>query len=153
MIVLNESKAEQILGVVFFVIGLIGALVIVPMQIAYVEGAYPQPRFFPQLICGLTAVLGVFLFIGGRRKRNAKDQETYTFVWKEVRLVLITLGVIALYVIAMNWIPYLPATIIVLAVLMFIYGQRNWIKLAAVAILLPAIIYVGLSLGLQLRLP
>lgn len=60
--VLNESKAEKILGVVFTVLGVLLLAVIIPTQIAYVKNAYPQPRFFPNIIAGLMTVLGIVLF-------------------------------------------------------------------------------------------
>jgi hypothetical protein len=150
---LNESKAERILGVFFFVFGAVLLLFIIPSQIAYVQGAYPQPRFFPQVIACLFMILGVALFVGGWRKKGSANQETYSFQWKELRLVLLTLGIVALYVLLLNWIPYIPATIIVLAVLIILYGQRNKFKIIGVSILLPIIIYVALTYGLQLRLP
>ena len=66
--VLNESKAEKILGVVFTVLGVLLLAVIIPTQIAYVKNAYPQPRFFPNIIAGLMTVLGIVLFASGWRK-------------------------------------------------------------------------------------
>ena len=93
--VLNESKAEKILGVVFTVLGVLLLAVIIPTQIAYVKNAYPQPRFFPNIIAGLMTVLGIVLFASGWRKGKApkqEDEETYSLGKKETRLVLLTLG-------------------------------------------------------------
>ena len=103
--VLNESKAEKILGVVFTVLGVLLLAVIIPTQIAYVKNAYPQPRFFPNIIAGLMTVLGIVLFASGWRKGKApkqEDEETYSLGKKETRLVLLTLGIVILYVIILH---------------------------------------------------
>ena len=72
--VLNESKAEKILGVVFTVLGVLLLAVIIPTQIAYVKNAYPQPRFFPNIIAGLMTVLGIVLFASGWRKGKPQSR-------------------------------------------------------------------------------
>ncbi len=154
--VLNESKADKILGVFFTVLGLVLLVFIIPWQIAYVEGGYPQPRFFPNIIAGLMVVLGICLFVTGLRKdKNTKleDQETYTFVPRETRLVLLTLLIVVIYVAALNFISYIPATMIFLAVMMLLYGQRKPLRIILVAVILPIIIYLGFTYGLQLRMP
>ena len=144
------------MGIIFVVLGILLLVVVIPTQIKYVDGAYPQPRFFPQLISSLLIVLGIALSAGGIKKKKKMpedEQETYNFKWKVVRLVLFTLLILVVYVALLNFIPYLPATMIALAVLMVAYGQRNKWKIIGVAILLPIIIYVGLTYGLKLRLP
>ena len=152
---LKEGKAEIWLGAFFTVVGIIFLAVIIPTQIKYVEGGYPQPRFFPDLISALTVVLGISLFIQGIRKHKADsdNQEVYTFRWNEMRLVLLTLGVIILYVISMYFIPYLPATIVATGVLVALYGQKKIWKIILTALLVPGIIYVGMTYGLMIRLP
>jgi len=88
---LKEGKAEVILGIFFAVFGLLLLLVIIPWQIAYVEGGYPQPRFFPNIIAALITVLGAALAIGGFRKvkANKPDQEVYSVEKKQLLLVLL----------------------------------------------------------------
>ena len=152
---LKEGKAEIILGAFFTIIGILTLVWIIPTQIKYVDGAYPQPRFFPDLVAALTVVLGAALCIGGIRKHkaNQENQEAYTFKWHEVRLVLITLGVLVLYIASMYFIPYLPATIVATGVLVALYGQKKIWKILLTAILVPVIIYFGLTYGLKIRLP
>ena len=152
---LKEGKAEIWLGVFFTVFGILLLTLIIPSQIKYVEGGYPQPRFFPDLISAIGMVLGIALLIQGIRKarKDSEDQETYSFKWKETRLVLITLGIIILYVVSMYFIPYLPATIVATGVLVALYGQRKIWKIILTAVLVPVIIYVGMTYGLMIRLP
>lgn len=152
---IKEGKAEIWLGAFFAVLGVLCLVWIIPTQIKYVENAYPQPRFFPDVIAALTVVLGAWLCIGGVRKHkaNKEGQEVYTFKWNEVRLVLITLGVLVVYILLMNWVPYLPATIVATGVLVALYGQKKIWKILLTAILVPVIIWVGMTYGLKIRLP
>ena len=100
-------------------------------------------------------MLGISLCIQGirKKKKDSEDQETYSFKWKETRLVLITLGIIILYVASMYFIPYLPATIVATGVLVALYGQKKIWKIILTAALVPVIIYVGMTYGLMIRLP
>ena len=152
---IKEGKAEIYLGTFFTVMGVLFLTLIIPNQIKYVEGAYPQPRFFPNLICALQTVLGIALAVGGYRKHKAKKegQEEYTFKWKEVRLVLITLGILILYVVSLEFVPYLPATIVATGALITVFGQKKVWKIVLTSALVPSIIYFGMTYGLQVKLP
>ena len=152
---LKEGKAEIFLGIFFAVVGILCIALIIPAQIKYIDGAYPQPRFFPNLIMALQTVLGIALIVGGIRKKkvDSDDQEVYTFTWTETRLVLITLGILAVYVLAMKWLPYFPCTVVVTGALVAIYGQKSKLKILLTAVILPAIIYFGLTYGLMIKLP
>ena len=153
--VLHQGKAEKILGVFFTLLGIVLLAVIIPSQIAYVEGGYPQPRFFPNIIAGLMTVLGIALFVSGVRKdkQPSPDDETYSLGKKEAQLVLLTLGIIIVYVVCLYFIPYIPTTMILLAVLITLYGQRNKLKIILPSVLLPILIYIGFTYGLKLKLP
>jgi hypothetical protein len=152
---LDESKAEQILGIVFAVLGVVLLAVVIPWQIKSVsyDIVFNSPRFFPDLISALFIVLGVIMFISGRRKIGTSNQETYSLEKKEALLVLLTLATMVVYTILLYFLPYIPVTIVTLGFLIWAYGQRNWKKIIITAIVLPIIIYLLFSYGLQLRMP
>ena len=152
---LTESKAEQILGIVFMVLGVLCAVVIIPWQIKEVsyDIIFNSPRFFPTAIAALFAILGAALFFSGRKKVGKANQETYSFDKKEGLLVLLTLGTMVVYTILLYFLPYIPVTIVTLIFLMWAYGQKSWKKIIITAIVLPIVIYVLFSYGLQLRMP
>lgn len=155
---LKESKAEQILGIVSAAFGLLLAFLIIPTQINVVGKAqwYNQPRFFPYVISGIFVLMGVLLFLSGIKKGKKvadQDQETYEFSLRGTKMVLITLGLIILYVACLSFLPYIPCTIVALAVLMWFFGQRDLKKVIPVAIVLPLIIYYSFTYLLKLRLP
>jgi hypothetical protein len=149
----DESKIERILGVVFFLLGLLLLFVIIPWQIKDVGADFPTPRSFPNIIAGCMSVLGVFLFLSGYRKIGKPDLKLYTLSRKEARLVSITLGLLILYVLSLGFLPYIPSTVVVLGLLVWFYGQKSWIKLVATAVCVPVAIYFSFSYLLQLRLP
>ena len=81
------------------------------------------------------------------------EQEVYSLPWEKAKMVLLFLLIIVLYVISMEFLPYIPCTIVALAVMMLVAGQRSWIKLGAVSIILPIVIYYSFTMLLKLRLP
>lgn len=151
----TESKAEQILGAVFAVLGVVLIAVVIPWQIKDVpyDIIFNSPRFFPSLISALLAILGVVMFIQGWRKRGKEDQEAYVLEKREAILVALTLGVMAAYTALLYILPYIPVTIAAMALLIWAYGQKSWKKLAIAAIVLPVIIYVMFRFGLSLKMP
>ncbi len=152
---LNESQAEQILGIIFVVLGLLCTVVIIPWQIKEVpyDIVFNSPRFFPTVIAILFVFLGAALFFIGRKKRGTEGQETYSLEKREGLLVLLTLGTMVVYTILLHFLPYIPVTIIALGFLIWAYGQKNWKKIVITAVILPIVIYLLFSYGLQLRMP
>lgn len=151
----TESKAEQILGIVFAVLGVILIVLVIPWQIKEVpyDIIFNSPRFFPSLVSALMAVMGVVMFIQGWRKRGKADQEAYVLEKREAVLVFLTLGVMIVYTALLYFLPYIPVTIAAMAFLIWAYGQRSWKKLVIAAIVLPIIIYVMFRFGLSLKMP
>lgn len=151
---INESKAEKILGIFFVVLGVLMIVAIIPWQIAAVDTDwYNQPRFFPYVVCGLMVILGVLLFLSGVRKQHMEDQEVYSVSRSGFMSVVFTMFLLCIYVGALHFIPYLPCTIVALAVLMWFFGQRKPQIMIPVALILPTIVYLGFTELLLLRLP
>lgn len=151
---IRESKAEKGLGIFFFVLGVLLITLIIPWQIAKVQTDwYNSPRFFPYAVSGLMVVLGALLFVSGVRKKKLEDQEIYSFTKKGVLSVVVTLGVIAIYVVLLSFLPYIPCTIAALGAMMWFFGLRDLRKLIPIAVLLPLLIYFGFTELLKLKLP
>ena len=150
---LKESKAWQIAGIFFFVLGLAMVFFIIPWQIKEVANADVSPRFFPTIVCGLMAFLGALLFFFGFRRRNEENQKILGVSKKGLKYIAVTFGVLIVYTFSLKFLPYIASTIIALIGLMFFYGQRNWIKLIGVGVGLPLIIYFSFTYLLMLKLP
>lgn len=151
----SESKAEQILGIVFAILGALFSLVIIPWQIKDVKYdiIFNSPRFFPTVVSVLFIILGAALFITGRRKRNHREQEAYALSKQEAKLVFITLGVMILYTALLYFLPYIPVTIVAVGFLIWLYGQKSWRKIVITSVVLSVLIYVGFRYGLSLKMP
>lgn len=150
---LNESKAWMVSGIAFFVAGLLMIFVIIPWQIADVADAEVTPRFFPTIICAIMSLLGACLFYHGFRRRHEENQKILGVSMVGLKYIAVTFGILILYVLSLNWIPYIISTAIAMVALMFFYGQRNWIKLIGVGIGLPVLIYFSFTYLLMLKLP
>lgn len=150
---LDESKAERIVGLVFTCIGILLFLVVIPWQIKDVGADFPTPRTFPNFIALATAGLGVVLFLTGRKKKGKPDLKHYSLSKKEARLVGITVGLMLLYIFSLYYIPYIPATIVILGLMVWFYGQKSWMKIVGTAVCVPVVIYFSFNYLLQLRLP
>lgn len=154
MISLTESKSSRILGVFFIVFALVLFFVIIPTQIKYIPNANPSPRFFPKIIAIMLFGLGTSLLVSGIRGKDKPDQPVvFSLSAKEAKLVGLTMGVLLLYTIVLNFIPYIPATIAALGVLITAYGQKSVKKIIVTSVLLPLIIYFSFTYLLMLKLP
>ncbi len=149
----NESKAWMVSGIAFFLVGLLMVFVIIPWQIAEVANADVSPRFFPTIVCSIMAILGACLFYHGYRRRHEENQKILGVSLVGLKYIGVTFGILILYVLALNWLPYIAATILALLALMLFYGQRNWIKLIGVSVGLPLLIYFSFTYLLMLKLP
>lgn len=149
----NESKAQRVTGVVLVVFALILLFVLIPSQINYTGTKSVNPRTFPTIIAYCLGALGIASYIVGILHKNRENQDITTVTGKEIRLVLFTLVCMALSAFLMRWIPYLPVSVVILAVMMWVFGQRNKIVLAAVSIGVPVFIFLFFTYVLKLQLP
>ena len=151
---LKESKAWMISGIAFLVLGLLMVFIIIPWQIADPSAADELgPRFFPRIICSSMAVLGALLTYHGYRKRNEENQKTLGVSMQGLKYIAVTFGILIVYVLSLYFLPYMVSTAIGLFLLMYFYGQRNWVKLIGVSVGLPIVIYLSFTYLLMLKLP
>jgi len=146
---LKESKANQIAGIFFFVLGLVLAFIIVPSQIEDVtqrfDGVIVSARFFPRVFSIFMSIMGVLLFRQGCREKKKTVQGEIGVSKQGIKLILITFAVLIAYVLLLYFLPYMAATIPVLALLIWIYGQRNPVKIIGVAVGVPVLFGTGVA--------
>lgn len=149
----NESKAEQAGGVILFIVSLLLLFVIIPIQIKDITTQGVPPRFMPQVLSGILLVLSVFLFYSGYKKKNTKGQKEYSITKQELKLVLITLGVVGIDIILYKFIGFIFTSIVTLAFLQYIFGQHKIWKIILVSIFLPVLISLFFNKALMINLP
>lgn len=149
-----EHKAQVWGGLLLGFFSLALYFFIIPREIVFVKQQMGvSPQYIPNILAGLLFVLSVALSVDGYRNRNKKIQKTFDITWKETKLVAITLAVIALQIIGFDTIGYLLPAMLAIAALMYIYGHKNLLTIAAVSLLLPIAIQLFFEKTLQVYLP
>ena len=149
-----EYKAQIGGGILLALFSILLHFVLIPWQISLPRQHMGiSPRFYPELLAGLLFILAIALALEGWRMREKKNQAVFTFESKEVRLVVLTLAIISLQIIAFNLIGYLIPAILAMAVCMYLYGQRSWLKIVLLSVSIPVSIKLIFEYGMQVHLP
>ena len=104
------------------------------------------PTFFPRLVIAVVALLSVILVIRGFRQETHATEPVPPVFWA-------TVGIIALAGVLTAFLGTLPTLALVAVALPIIWGERRYALIGALAVCLPAAIYVVFTLGLGVRFP
>jgi putative tricarboxylic transport membrane protein len=111
----------------------------------------PGPSFFPWLITAALSALSVALLVQGiKRLKSANGAAAGQ---SDLKTPALTLAGFAIYLIALPFSGFVPASIIFFAALMWLYGARNPFLIAAGAIAGPVILFVLFRYGFNIILP
>lgn len=149
----NESRVSIFGGIFWILFGLFLYFYLIPDQVADATTYGVSPRFVPNGVAGLICLFGAGMSIVGYLGRNKKNQSQYEFNARELRFILFSLLVIMANIIAFSLIGYLASAILAIAILMYGYGNRNYIKIALCSILVPVCIKLFFAHTLQMYLP
>jgi len=111
----------------------------------------PGPSFFPWLITAALCALSVTLLFQGISR--LKHQTGAVAERQDVRKPVLALVSIAIYLAALPYLGFVPASVIFFAALMWLYGARNPVLIAAGAIAGPVILFVLFRYGFNIILP
>lgn len=150
---IKESRLELGIGIFFAAFSLLLYFVIIPWQIRDVPGVALSPRSFPLAITAFMFFLSLALTVSGWLKRNRPDQKVFSMSVQEAKLAPLTLLIVGAYTYSLNFISYIPATVVCMAALMLVYGQRKWWRLGAMAIILPVCIFLAFTHLFGFRMP
>ncbi len=104
------------------------------------------PTFFPRLVLAIIALLSLTLVISGLR-RTAETKEIIE------PAVFVTAAIIAVAGLLLSFIGALMTLFLVAIVLPIAWGERRTHLIGALAVCLPAAIYLIFSLALGIRFP
>lgn len=153
---LSEARAEKYLGVFFIIFGAAVALII-PHQVSGMNAHWTNsPRLLPFIIAGLIVLLGACLVFSGvnkQRRVREEDQETYSLNFEQFKMVASIVVLLSVYVILLPIIGYIPSTMLMLAVMMLVCGQKSILKIAIVSIALTLLVYYSFTYILMLKMP
>lgn len=154
VVTIQEYKTFLWGGVFWVVFALILRFVVIPWQIAdELPQSGTHARYIPEAVSYLLMLGGVLLAMNGYKIRNVPGQRMYVFNLGNMRLVGYSLIVISANIVAFNLIGYIIPAICTLAILMLLYGNRSYVKIAIISIALPLLINQLFKVALQLYLP
>lgn len=145
----NKAWQEGVLvglyGLALGVYSMIGFFT-APVQTAW----FLSPYLFPLLIAVLALPLALALIREGRRAEAGEGEARPAGDRKRLLAVILTS---LAYAALLPLLHFIPATLLFLAALLFLLGERRKWMIAAVAVLSPLLLYALFSLALKLRLP
>ena len=109
-------------------------------------------RMFPQIMCGLSALLSTLFLISCLRGKDVKEgDDPISFAGTGRAAVM---GAILGGYILLNYLTgFYISTVIFLPIGMLYLGQRNWKVIVAISIALPLIIFLFFDLLLGMMMP
>ena len=147
-----KLKRDQITGAVLVLLGIIVAFMTSSFSVPF-SMSYPGPKALPMI-----AVIGFIVCVAGIFVESTKsNKEEKVFLVKEGWIrVIISLALLAVYILAMKYVGYLIATPIICYILTTLYakGSKSTLKGRLIyTILLTAIIYVVYVYAFGLGVP
>lgn len=144
---------EQISGAVVLVLSLVLLFVVIPNEIGEIEGANPNPRSLPVFYGYGMGGLAVLLFLDGYRKRNDDGEVILSVSAKELKLVLFSLISMGACILLFPYFGFIPSTILILAIMIKVFGQKNLRTIVGVSIGVPVVTWLFFTYVLKLMLP
>jgi len=147
-------RSDLISGALLVLFGLVMIFIIIPDQIDSTGEYGLDPKFFPVSLLWLVVIMAIAL-VGSRLAlpAGALDDEApidgKNWLFIVGASLYLTAGFIAVTVVG-----FIPATILMIAVLMYLMGVRDeWLKLAAVSVVAPLFIYFAMRHVFTIQLP
>lgn len=134
-------------GVMFFVFGVI--FVVLSRQYQLGTAAKMGPGYFPTILGGLLALLGLIIFIGAFEKHNA-ELKVERIGWRVLLLLLASIGLFGLLLPKLGMVISIVALIGVAALASHEFRLRDTLISIVVLILLSYLVFVK---GLELQFP
>ena len=149
----RERIKDFYLGLILLAFALILLLWLTP---TYVSGPLVQshlkirPNTFPNLITYVLALLAILLMYNSPRTRKDTTRvEDKRFSW----FMILCLSILFVYYLGVRVIGMLPASIIVLFVLMRVYGFKSWFLSILFSLVLPFFLFIFFEKLAQVYIP
>jgi putative tricarboxylic transport membrane protein len=109
-----------------------------------------RPSTFPNLISYVLVLLSVFLIYNSpQSSRDATRIEDKRFSW----FVVLCIALLFTYYVGVRLIGMLPASIVILFVLIRLYGFRSWYLSILIALIVPILLFVFFEKLAQVQIP
>jgi putative tricarboxylic transport membrane protein len=108
------------------------------------------PIFFPRLVLFVIFSLSVLVMV---RTVLGKSKDEVELAWPGVRRMLVVLAVLFVYVLIFKVLGFIITTVLVMLFLSWYYGNKNLLKLLALAIVFPPLVYYLFTRVFHILLP
>lgn len=130
----------------------------IPSQVKIYQEGIVNTRFMPYLltililICGLTDIVkGLFLI--RREPEQAAEEETAGIKKSGYLRVAAAAAGVALWLILLPKLGFMLASVLLTAGIMLLAGNKSWIQIVLVSLILTIAVYCVFKLALNLKLP
>ncbi|MEE9418244.1 MAG: tripartite tricarboxylate transporter TctB family protein [Desulfatiglandaceae bacterium] len=156
---MEYRKKERVTALAVLAGALLVLIYVIPNHIDLdqeFELASLSPAFFPKLatwiIVGLAALLFVMAFTKKKGQDGGEDEEEWLSSreeWSAYRSFLVVIG----YLFAMKYIGFLISTVMVLAVLLLLQGEKKPLKVVLTSVLVTAGVYLFFLYVMKVHFP
>jgi len=147
------KKADIVTALFLLVTGLVMIFVIIPAQTYPGEEYGVPPATVPTAAMAVVTVMaGILLVQGLRGRKNGKDTPSPLKPEQWLHIAGFTALLFA-GLAAIKFLHFIPGGILILAVFMFITGQRKPLIIILVSVPVPFLVYAALWYGLRIPLP
>lgn len=145
-------KRDQITGAVLVLLGIVVAVMVSGFRVPF-SASYPGPKALPMIAVVGFIVCGAGIFVESTRSQK----EEPVFLVKEGWIrVLVSIGLLALYILGMKYVGYLIMTPIICCALTTLYakGSNSTLKGRLIyTVVLTAVIYIIYVFAFGLGVP
>ncbi|MFT3802733.1 MAG: tripartite tricarboxylate transporter TctB family protein [Burkholderiaceae bacterium] len=134
-------------GIMFIAIG--ATFMVLSMQYQIGSAGKMGPGYFPFVLGGLMAFLGILIALGGMSK-NAAEAKLSKVGWRELFLVLIS---VALFAGLLNSMGVIVALVVMVFVSSFASHEFGWLATIGTAVVLCIMAWAIFVVGLELQFP
>jgi len=130
----------------------------IPSQVKIYQEGIVNTRFMPYLltililICGLTDIVKGLLLIR-REPEQAAEEETASMKKSGYLRVAAAAAGVALWLILLPKLGFMLASVLLTAGIMLLAGNKSWIQIVLVSLILTIAVYCVFKLALNLKLP
>jgi len=150
---MKRGQCDQISGLIIIAFALIVYFILIPTQIPP-DRMGLSSSFFPKFSAIVIAGLGVILFFKPLFSKNSENAELI-FRMDRVSVIraIIIFSFMVSYIFLLHFIGFLISTPLILAMMLYYSGQRNWRIILPLIIIVPSLLYSFFSFGMKLVLP
>lgn len=155
---LSLTRATKVISVLLAVLSLVMYFVVCPRFVPDVATFGVSPRAIPNLCFLVVGLLSVGLFLEAhfeerKNKKLGRPGKTVELDKSGLLLLLFAVGMMLLYQAAVYKIGYIITVAVILAVSMYVFGQRSKLVIVLVSISVPVAYYCFFTYLLKMRMP